>query len=65
MEWKEWLTFNRVGNGIFWIVGSAMQIGGWINQRIAIALLVVAFIWTIISVIYHLLNKRGKITGLD
>ncbi len=45
-------------NGILWIVGLAVQVGGWVNQAIAIVLLVIALLWTIGLVWYW--RKKGK-----
>jgi hypothetical protein len=49
-----------VANGILWLVGVAVQIGGWVNQAIAITLLVIAFLWTLASVVYWLRNRNKK-----
>lgn len=49
-----------VGNGILWIVGIAMQIGGWVNHTIALILLVIAFLWSIIYLVYWLKNRHKK-----
>jgi amino acid transporter len=53
--------FSTVINADLWIVGAAMQIGGWVNQAVAIFLLVIAFIWTSASVIYYF-KKRNRQT---
>jgi len=55
---KIWFNPNIVGNGVLWIVGFAMQIGGWVNQKIAISLLVIAFLWSIATLIYWLKNRQ-------
>lgn len=57
------LSPNITGNAILWIVAVAIQIGGWVNQRIAITLLVIAFIWSAISVIYWIKKRKraGKV----
>jgi hypothetical protein len=47
-----------VGNGILWLVGGALQIGGWTSPPIAYVLLAAAFIWTVCSVIYWRSHKR-------
>lgn len=47
-----------VGNGILWIVGLAMQIGGWVSQPIAFGLLAIAFIWSLVTIGYWLKNKN-------
>jgi len=36
-----------------------MQIGGWVNQKVAISLLCLAFFWTAASVIYWLRRRKG------
>ena len=59
-----WLKPSIVGNGILWVLGAAMQIGGWINQTVAIMLLVIAFLWSSASLTYWLKNRR-KQTGLE
>ncbi len=55
------------GNGILWVVGLAMQIGGWVNQVIAITLLAFAFLWSTVLLIFWLKNRkkrRDQQTGL-
>jgi hypothetical protein len=51
---------NIIGNGILWILGAAMQIGGWVSQSIAITLLVIAFIWSIAYLTYWLKRRHNK-----
>jgi hypothetical protein len=51
---KRWFNLNIAINGSLWLVGAALQIGGWVNRYIAIALLCVAFLWTIFFVFYLL-----------
>lgn len=57
---KYLLSPNIVGNGVLWIAGTAMQIGGWVNQTFAIILLAIALLWSIISVVHWFKNKRDK-----
>ena len=38
-----------------------MQIGGWVNQTIAIILLVIAFLWSIITLIYWFKNRHKTV----
>jgi hypothetical protein len=59
---KALLNPNIFGNGILWIVAVAIQIGGWGSQSIAIFLLVIAFIWSIATVVYHVKNRKDKFT---
>jgi len=54
------LSLSTVTNGILWIVGLAMQIGGVVNQPIAYLLLSIAFCWSIGSIIYWWKNKWGN-----
>jgi hypothetical protein len=58
---KIWFSRNIVCNGILWIVGIAVQIGGWTNSGIAIFLLTIALIWTVVTIIYMKFHK----TNLD
>jgi hypothetical protein len=53
---------NIVGNGVLWILGAALTLGGWYNQSIAYTLLAIAAIWSAASVIYHR-NKHNQVTG--
>ena len=48
---KIWYAPQNVGNGVLWLVGFAMQIGGWVNQQVAIGLLIGAGVWTAVSLI--------------
>lgn len=57
---KIWFNPNIGGNGVLWIVGAALQIGGWVNQKIAISLLVIAFIWSIATLVYWLKFRYKK-----
>ncbi len=74
---KIWFSPNIVLNGLFWIVGLAMQIGGWVSQPIAYVLLGIALLWSMLTVVYWRRNKgtqrenespsskqRGKRTGI-
>jgi hypothetical protein len=45
-------------NGILWLVGAIMQVGGWTNQIAAIAILGVASAWTIAFLIYWLVGRK-------
>jgi hypothetical protein len=51
---KRWFKPSIAINGLLWIVGLALQIGGWVNQYVAIALLCVAFLGTVATVLYWL-----------
>ena len=55
-----WFSPNVVGNGILWLVGGALQIGGWVSPPIAYAFLSAAFVWTICSVIYWRSHRRDE-----
>lgn len=57
---KIWFNPNIVGNGMLWIVGIAVQIGGWVSQPIAIFLLIIAFIWSIATLGYWLRFRHKK-----
>jgi membrane-bound ClpP family serine protease len=57
---KFWLSPNFVGNAILWIVGIALQIGGWVSQPIAYILFSVAFVWSILMLIYWLKSRKKK-----
>lgn len=59
---QSWLNPNIVGNGVLWIAGFAMQISGWVNQTIAILLLIGAFLWSVISLVFWSRNKQRKPT---
>jgi len=54
---KFWLSRNVFANGFLWLVGLAMQIGGWISPIIAFVLLGIAFVWSICTFIYWQRNK--------
>ncbi len=65
-----------LANGILWLVGAAIQIGGWTNQVVAIVILVIASIWTVAAIIYWLVERKrlrpsqerailGDSTGID
>lgn len=63
---KWWFTPSIVTNTILWLVAVALQIGGWANQGVAIALLSVAFLWSIFFALYWWLDKRkGGVTMPD
>ena len=55
-------TKNFVGNGLLWLVGLAMQIGGWVSHTIAYVLLGVAFTWTLCTCIYWWRHRGEKTT---
>ena len=42
-----------------------MQIGGWVNQTIAIVLLVIAFLWSGATIIYWLRKRARKKRGQE
>src|SRR4030042_2720920 len=56
---KFWFNPNTFLNGLLWLVGLAMQIGGWVSPPVAYGLLGAAFIWSLCTFIYWL-NTRGK-----
>lgn len=47
-----------LANGLLWLVGAAMQIGGWTNQVAAITILVIASVWTVAAIIYWLVGRK-------
>jgi hypothetical protein len=47
-----------LGNGLLWLVGVAMEIGGWTNRALAIVILIIASIWTVAVIIYWLLGRK-------
>ncbi len=56
---KCWFNYNIAINVLLWLVGSALQIGGWVNQYVAITLLCLALLWTLASILYWLRKRRG------
>lgn len=62
---KFWYNPNIVGPGLLWLVGLAMQIGGWVNQSIAITLLVIAFLWFIAFAFYWLKKWKKASSATD
>jgi hypothetical protein len=58
--WRKWHSPNNIANGLLWLVGLAVQIGGWANQTIAFTLLGIALLWTLASVIYWLVKRTHK-----
>jgi hypothetical protein len=58
---KFWFSPNVVGNGILWLIGGALQIGGWVSPPIAYTLFAAAFVWTISSVIYWRNHKKIEV----
>lgn len=61
----KWLSPNRAGNAILWVVGLAVGIGGWFNQSVAVILLSIAFLWTIASLLYWLKKHRNETHELE
>ena len=60
-----WKRPSIAANGILWIIGIAIQVGGWINQLFAIILLVIAGLWTIASLLsWQLSRRKGKKGGV-
>jgi hypothetical protein len=57
---RRFFSPSIVGNGILWLVGLAMQIGGWVSHTIAYILLAIAAIWSLCSVVYWRKNKGKK-----
>ena len=57
---KFWFSPNVVGNGILWLVGGALQIGGWVSPPTAYVLLSAAFVWTICSLIYWRRHRKNE-----
>jgi len=53
-----WLSPNTVGNGILWLVGIALNIGGWVSHTIAYVLFGVAFAWSLYTGIYWWKNRK-------
>ncbi len=47
-------------NGVLWIVGLAMQLGGWGSHTIAYGLLITALVWSVGTLIYWLLKRRDN-----
>lgn len=45
---QNWLSPNKAIPVILFIVGVALAIGGWVNPRVAIALLVIAALWALL-----------------
>jgi len=58
---KVLFTPNIVANGLLWLVGIAMQIGGWVSHTIAYVLLGVACLWTLCTCIYWWRHRGEKI----
>lgn len=54
---KFWFSPNIFANGFLWLVGLAMQIGGWVSHLVAYILLGIALIWSICIFIYWITNK--------
>lgn len=57
---KFWLSPNIVGNGIVWLVGLAVQIGGWVSHIVAYVLFGIAFVWSLYTFVYWLAHKGKK-----
>ena len=49
-----------MANGILWLVGLTMQIGGWVSHIIAYVLLGIAFVWSLCACVYWWKNKGKK-----
>jgi hypothetical protein len=60
---KWWFNSSIAINGLLWLVGAALQMGGWVNQYVAIAILCVAGLWTVASVYW--LRKRRGLRGME
>lgn len=52
------LSPSILANGLLWLVGAAMEIGGWTNQAVAITILVIAFVWSLAALIYYLVEGK-------
>lgn len=57
---RKWLSPTIGGNVLLWLVGAAMQLGGWVSHSIAISLLALAFLWSIAFLIYWLRNRHHE-----
>jgi hypothetical protein len=55
---------NIAANGIIWLLGIAMQLGGWINRSIAWMLIAIAAFWTIATAIYYVKHRRKASTNI-
>jgi hypothetical protein len=56
-EW--WFKPSVVANGVLWLVGFAMEIGGWVSHTVAYALLAIALIWSVATIIYWRKKRKG------
>jgi hypothetical protein len=57
---RRWLSAGTVTTGVLWVVGIAVQVGGWVNHRIAVAGLVFAALWTLVFLCYRLRNRGAN-----
>jgi len=60
---KIWHDPQNVGNRVLWLVGVAMTIGGWVNQQVAIGLLIGAGVWTAV-IIWKRKTKTAQPTAI-
>ena len=57
---KSWFSRRIVGPGIIFLVGGALEIGGWVNHIVAYILFGIAGIWALCTFVYRQRSKGRR-----